>query len=48
MVQAGKQLLNDYAGMGLQERAHMEHELRSTKLTPPPVREAFKDFLDKR
>ena len=48
MVQGVKQLLHDYVGMRFPDMAHLEQEVRSTRLTPPPVREAFKDFLERR
>ncbi len=47
MVQGAKRLLQDYIGMGYRDRARMEQEERSTRLKPPPVHEAFKDFLSR-
>lgn len=45
-VQGIKQLLNEHIGRSWSEMLEAEHSFRTTKLEPPPPREAFKDFLE--
>lgn len=48
MVQLAKELIHRYIGMRLPELEQLEQELRGTLPTPPPARDAFKDFLTAR